>query len=906
MERLNKKTSNWKLGLGVFLVYAVTLFLIYAKYYIADQFLLDGADGLQYICNTLFGKIVVENGGEFPFWNKWVAAGIPATSVSPILLLSWLPEKLILYVIYIGFVAAGATYFFLYLRELKCSTTVSFAVSFCYLMSIHLGGIRKSHLGIVLAVAMLPVILYYIERYFSQDKLRCLVASAAVFALQFIIGGVQFALYTGVFAVAYLLMFGIEKKMPIGKMVRHGLVWGLTFLGLIAPNILPTLEQNSFYGAAGAAGSTYEYFTMGSIHPIKLLQMIFPKIFGGQVFQAYGIYNSSEMDIELFLGFAILLLAIFGAVFYFRKPRVRFLLVSMTLTFVYCALGSIPKVGELLYRIPYINSFRCPARALFLFIFMVFVLAALGLRALGEENGAVKFRKFSSRFLVGTLLVVGVTLASVYLYAGISQNFTADSLNEIDTYVKSNLLKDLIWVTVIVVGINLLLKKGQAIPYISQITCGAVALSVLIQVYPYTTRTTASSVSELYATDPVSAALSEEVGNYKVWDAFQGIDGSHKSIISQNSGVSKNIASINSYVPFNNPYLYRLFSQESNTPMNNTGLMTGSLKAEQNVRAQNSLLSMLGVKYLIDSSNIIRTNPTYYSFSGEKETIRQPGAVSLPNSAGEIAVYQEPFACKDGRTYEIQFECKVSVEQTIHIDFYGGANYDWAEQEVTIVLKPGVTTYTATLNAGNCSQGENIVWRILSWSTEDVVLENFTITERKAEEKEYVLWNSALAEDIFINPDARDVLYVPDAIQNIQDIEDIYTNTPLYQLDRINYVPGAVDQQLSPEQVAIGQINFDSNQITAEVSSQVDTFVNFSQCFYPGWNAYVDGEKVEIHQVNGLIMGMEVPAGTHTIAFVYQPTVFWVGVGIACSTVVILAVGWILLKSRQRKKDSKA
>jgi uncharacterized membrane protein YfhO len=37
--------------------------------------------------------------------------------------------------------------------------------------------------------------------------------------------------------------------------------------------------------------------------------------------------------------------------------------------------------------------------------------------------------------------------------------------------------------------------------------------------------------------------------------------------------------------------------------------------------------------------------------------------------------------------------------------------------------------------------------------------------------------------------------------------------------------------------------------------------------FPPGWTAAVDGRQVAIHRVDHVLMGVEVPAGSHEIAF---------------------------------------
>ncbi|MFY7671701.1 YfhO family protein [Tenacibaculum sp. MEBiC06402] len=64
------------------------------------------------------------------------------------------------------------------------------------------------------------------------------------------------------------------------------------------------------------------------------------------------------------------------------------------------------------------------------------------------------------------------------------------------------------------------------------------------------------------------------------------------------------------------------------------------------------------------------------------------------------------------------------------------------------------------------------------------------------------------------------------------------------------------------------------NYLKYKSSSNIEQFAVFSEIYYKdGWNAYVDGELAPHYQVNYVLRGMEIPAGTHTIEFKFQPTI---------------------------------
>ncbi|MEM9777719.1 MAG: YfhO family protein, partial [Chloroflexota bacterium] len=46
---------------------------------------------------------------------------------------------------------------------------------------------------------------------------------------------------------------------------------------------------------------------------------------------------------------------------------------------------------------------------------------------------------------------------------------------------------------------------------------------------------------------------------------------------------------------------------------------------------------------------------------------------------------------------------------------------------------------------------------------------------------------------------------------------------------------------------------------------------------YPGWSATVNGEAAEIIELDGLLMGVELPVGEHDVVFEYRPQTFQIG-----------------------------
>jgi hypothetical protein len=72
--------------------------------------------------------------------------------------------------------------------------------------------------------------------------------------------------------------------------------------------------------------------------------------------------------------------------------------------------------------------------------------------------------------------------------------------------------------------------------------------------------------------------------------------------------------------------------------------------------------------------------------------------------------------------------------------------------------------------------------------------------------------------------------------------------------------------------------------------------------FYPGWRVYVNGQEREILKANVFFRGVDLPAGTHIVEFLYRPRSFALGL-----TVSLATLGAVLLVSvagRFRKESA--
>lgn len=162
-------------------------------------------------------------------------------------------------------------------------------------------------------------------------------------------------------------------------------------------------------------------------------------------------------------------------------------------------------------------------------------------------------------------------------------------------------------------------------------------------------------------------------------------------------------------------------------------------------------------------------------------------------------------------------------------------------------------------------------------------------------------------------------------------VQNPYTYGNAWFVDKVNYVDNAnqeIDmvgkQNLRHEAVAdkkfaeqLGEsvkqdstsivtiTSYEPNKLVYDVHSDKGGVVVFSEIYYPGWTATVDGEEVELGRVNYILRALNVKPGNHKVELSFFPksvditeTVAYVAYGILLLVVLFL----IFMEWKKRKK----
>jgi hypothetical protein len=109
------------------------------------------------------------------------------------------------------------------------------------------------------------------------------------------------------------------------------------------------------------------------------------------------------------------------------------------------------------------------------------------------------------------------------------------------------------------------------------------------------------------------------------------------------------------------------------------------------------------------------------------------------------------------------------------------------------------------------------------------------------------------------------------------------------------------DPGVSPPGSGVGSVQIEErlpNRIALTVDSDSDGILLLSEIYYPGWQAAVDGENVDILRADTTLRAVPVSAGIHRVELDYRPWTVTVGQLVAVVTLVGVLVGVLWLRNR--------
>jgi hypothetical protein len=88
-------------------------------------------------------------------------------------------------------------------------------------------------------------------------------------------------------------------------------------------------------------------------------------------------------------------------------------------------------------------------------------------------------------------------------------------------------------------------------------------------------------------------------------------------------------------------------------------------------------------------------------------------------------------------------------------------------------------------------------------------------------------------------------------------------------------------------------VELSPSRLVVDVDQEANGLLVFSELFYPGWRATVDGRRVPILRANAILRAVEVPAGQHKVEMDFDPPSVKLGLAISGAT-LLLSVAYVV------------
>lgn len=278
-------------------------------------------------------------------------------------------------------------------------------------------------------VALFPLLIWATHRALKHRRLGDVALGALVLALQLLNAEVFTLLGIGAFVMAYALwsVFGSrsdplqsENRFRRGTSIAIVAAMAALAVALSCVQWLPTAELIESSGRG--TGYPYGHASFWSLHPLSLLQAVFPNFYGIPPFTSH--YKSywgfryhdghEPYILSTYLTAFAVALSVAGLVWSSRRRLVGFVAFS-GLGSLLLAMGKFTPLFDWLYQaLPFFSMGRYPVKFFFITNFCLILLSALGLEALFSEGCAGRLTRFL-RFLMA--------VAAILLTLGISVRF---------------------------------------------------------------------------------------------------------------------------------------------------------------------------------------------------------------------------------------------------------------------------------------------------------------------------------------------------------------------------------------------------------------------------------------------------------------------------------------------------
>jgi hypothetical protein len=104
-----------------------------------------------------------------------------------------------------------------------------------------------------------------------------------------------------------------------------------------------------------------------------------------------------------------------------------------------------------------------------------------------------------------------------------------------------------------------------------------------------------------------------------------------------------------------------------------------------------------------------------------------------------------------------------------------------------------------------------------------------------------------------------------------------------------------------PSENNVRIVNYNSTSIKIMVNTTQPGFLVLSDTYYPGWNAYINGDRCNILRANYAFRAVELSKGEKMVEFKYEPLSFYVGGLISLIALLVLSIIFFIKKALESR-----
>lgn len=142
----------------------------------------------------------------------------------------------------------------------------------------------------------------------------------------------------------------------------------------------------------------------------------------------------------------------------------------------------------------------------------------------------------------------------------------------------------------------------------------------------------------------------------------------------------------------------------------------------------------------------------------------------------------------------------------------------------------------------------------------------------------------------YIAPNVRVESTPAGILAALYDPDFDYRHTVILESD----VPLSHDAE--PVESDVRVTRYDAHEVVIDADVSRAAMLVLTDNYYPGWNAYVDGQQVPLYRANYTFRAVALPAGEHVVVFRYKPDSVRHGI-------VVTALAFLALLALYRKRD---